>query len=48
MAKGKDILDKGPGDVKDSTPQMPEFRGDSGESSAKGNEDEGKSVHYKR
>lgn len=46
MAKGKDILDKGPGDVKEK-PEIPEFRGDSGDSSAKGSE-EGKSTHYGR
>ena len=44
--RGKDIMDKGPGDVKEK-PQVPTWRGDSGDSSAKGS-DETKSVHYDR
>jgi len=49
MPKGKGkggLVEKGPGDVKEK-PQVPAFRGDSGDSSAKGS-DETKSVHYER
>ncbi len=43
---GKDVMGKSPGDVKEK-PQVPTFRGDKGDSSAKGS-DETKSVHYDR
>ena len=46
MAKEKEIMDKGPGDVKDK-PQVPSWRGESGTSDAKGSEETG-SVHYDR
>jgi len=45
--KGGKVMDKGPGDFK-QRPQVPQFRGDKGDSSAKGNSNEGKSVHYGR
>ena len=44
--ENKDIMDKGPGDVKDK-PQLASWRGDSGTSDAKGSE-ETKDVHYDR
>lgn len=46
MAKGKDLMDKGPGDVKEQ-PKVPEWRGDSGDSSSK-DPGETECVHYKR
>ena len=44
--KGKGIMDKGPGDAKKEV-KVPSFRGDKGDSSAKGSE-ETESVHYDR
>ena len=46
MAKGKDLLQEGPGDFKEK-PKVPSWRGDSGDSSAKGSE-ETKDVEYDR
>lgn len=48
MAEKDGLLQEGPGDVKDSEkPRVASFRGDSGESGAKGSE-ETKDVHYER
>lgn len=40
-------MDKSPGDAK-YTPQMPEFRGDKGESGAKDPGESEKTIHYER
>ena len=50
MAKGKDIMDEGPGDAQvkgKDKPRVPSWRGDDGTSDAKRGE-ETESVHYDR
>lgn len=43
MGKNKDILQEGPGDVKEK-PEVQDYRGDSGTSDAKGSEEPSSTV----